>query len=86
MPGALVLSLADLEATDPRPSGRGDERRFCCPLPACAEKPRDRAHQSLGANTATRRQPPIGSDGGRRFFNRGRDQGFPRRRGAGAGH
>jgi hypothetical protein len=47
------LSLAELEAADPRPSGRGDERRFCCPLPACADKPRDRAHQSLGANVAT---------------------------------
>jgi hypothetical protein len=47
------LSLAELEAADPRPSGRGDERRFCCPLPACADKPRDRAHQSLGANVTT---------------------------------
>ena len=48
-----ALSLADLEAFDPHPTGRGDERRFGCPLPACAAKPRDRAHQSLGVNTAT---------------------------------
>jgi hypothetical protein len=48
-----ALSLADLEAFDPHPVGRGDERRFCCPLPACAAKPRDRVHRSLGVNTAT---------------------------------
>jgi hypothetical protein len=52
-PGGAVLSLADLEAFDPQPAGRGDERRFSCPLPACAQKPRDRAHQSLGVNIAT---------------------------------
>jgi hypothetical protein len=52
-PRVPTLSLADLEAFDLRPAGRGDERRFCCPLPACAEKPRDRAHQSLGVNTVT---------------------------------
>jgi hypothetical protein len=51
----VALSLAELEAFDPRPAGApgGAERRFCCPLPACADKPRDRAHQSLGANVAT---------------------------------
>jgi Toprim-like len=51
--GRPALSLADLEAADPRPAGQGDERRFCCPLPACAEKPRDRAHQSLCVNVAS---------------------------------
>jgi hypothetical protein len=50
---ALALSLVDLEAFDPRPAGGRDERRFCCPLPACSEKPRDRAHQSLGVNVAS---------------------------------
>lgn len=48
-----ALSLADLEAFDARPSGGGRERRFCCPLDACRDKPRDRAHQSLSANTDT---------------------------------
>jgi hypothetical protein len=48
-----ALSLAELEAFDPHPAGAGDERRFCCPLPACAGKPRDRAHQALGVNVAT---------------------------------
>jgi Toprim-like len=48
---APALALADLEAFDPRPSGSGRERRFCCPLPACGGKPRDRAHQSLSVNT-----------------------------------
>src|SRR5215211_4445402 len=48
-----ALSLTVLEAFDSHPIGRGDERRFGCPLPACAAKPRDRAHQSLGVNTAT---------------------------------
>jgi hypothetical protein len=47
---APALSLADLEAFDPRPAGAGRERRFGCPLPACRDKPRDRAHQSLSVN------------------------------------
>jgi Toprim-like len=52
-PGARspALALADLEAFDARPSGGGRERRFCCPLEACRDKPRDRAHQSLSVNT-----------------------------------
>lgn len=50
---APALSLADLEAFDAHPSGGGRERRFCCPLPACRDKPRDKAHQSLGVNTET---------------------------------
>jgi hypothetical protein len=45
------LSLADLEAFDARPAGGGRERRFCCPLDACRDKPRDRTHQSLSVNT-----------------------------------
>jgi hypothetical protein len=48
-----ALSLADLEAFDLRPAGAGRERRFCCPLPACRDKPRDRAHQSLCVNVET---------------------------------
>jgi len=48
-----AVSLADLEAFDPRaPAGKG-ERRFCCPLPACAGKPLDAAHRSLSLNTQT---------------------------------
>ena len=45
-----TLSLAELDAFDPHPSGAGAEKRFCCPLPACREKPVDRAHQSLNVN------------------------------------
>lgn len=47
------LSLADLEAFDLcAPAGAG-ERRFCCPLPACAGKPRDAAHRTLSVNVQT---------------------------------
>jgi len=46
-----VLSLAELEAYDPRaPFHDGKERRFCCPLPACADKRIDAAHRSLTLN------------------------------------
>jgi hypothetical protein len=45
-----VLSLAELDAYDDRPAGAGDEKRYCCPLPACRGKPRDRTHQSLCVN------------------------------------
>jgi hypothetical protein len=46
-----VLSLAELEAYDPRaPFHGGKERRFCCPLPACADKRIDAAHRSLTLN------------------------------------
>jgi hypothetical protein len=45
-----VLSRAELDAYDPRPSGKGAERRYCCPLEACREKPVDRGHQSLCVN------------------------------------
>jgi hypothetical protein len=49
---APVLSLADLEAFDPRATGAGRERRFCCPL--CGDdKPKDAAHRSIGANIET---------------------------------
>jgi Toprim domain len=47
------LSLTDLEAFDPHPAGADRERRFCCPLGACRDKPRDRAHQSLSVNAET---------------------------------
>jgi hypothetical protein len=42
-----VLTLAELEAFDPRAPVGGAVRRFCCPLPACAGKPRDAAHRAL---------------------------------------
>jgi hypothetical protein len=44
-----VLSLAELELHDPRPSGQGAERRFLCPLPACADHQRHE-HKNLAAN------------------------------------
>lgn len=46
------LSLADLEAHDPRPSGHGAERRFLCPLPTCADHQRGE-HKNLAANVET---------------------------------
>ena len=49
-----VLSLADLEAFDPSASERGRERRFCCPLPGCADKRRDGRHRSLSLNVDRR--------------------------------
>ncbi len=45
-----TLSLAQLDAHDDRPAGTGAERRYCCPLEACRDKPRDRQHQSLCVN------------------------------------
>jgi Toprim-like len=44
-----VLSLAELELHDPYPTGHGPERRFLCPLPACADHQR-REHKNLTAN------------------------------------
>lgn len=48
-----VLTLADLEAFDPEAPARGRERRFCCPLPGCAEKRHDGRHRSLSLNLET---------------------------------
>ncbi len=48
-----VLSLADLEGFDPDAPARGHERRFCCPLPGCADKRRDGRHRSLAVNVDT---------------------------------
>lgn len=49
-----TLSLADLEAFDPRAPANGRERRFCCPLPGpCEGKRVDRTHRSLAVNTET---------------------------------
>jgi hypothetical protein len=48
-----ALSLAQLEAFDPHPGGGPTERRYNCPLPACAGKPVDRGHQALCANVDT---------------------------------
>lgn len=50
-----VLSLADLESFDPSAPERGRERRFCCPLPGCADKRRDARHRSLSVNVETGR-------------------------------
>jgi len=47
-----VLSLAELELHDPRPTGHGAERRFLCPFPACAHDQR-REHKNLAANIET---------------------------------
>lgn len=44
-----VLSLAELEQHDPRPTGHSVERRFLCPFPACADHQR-REHKNLAAN------------------------------------
>lgn len=45
-----TLSLAMLDAYDSRPAGAGPERRYCCPLLGCRDKPVDRQHQSLCVN------------------------------------
>jgi Toprim-like len=50
---APPLALADLEAFDPQAPPRDGERRFCCPLPACADKPVDADHRSLSAHMST---------------------------------
>jgi hypothetical protein len=47
------LTLAALEAYDPLAPARDGERRFCCPLPACGDKPIDPAHRSLTVNAGT---------------------------------
>src|SRR5688572_10521848 len=44
------LSLADLEAFDPTATAGARERRFCCPLLLCREKPITPAHRSLSLN------------------------------------
>jgi hypothetical protein len=45
-----VLSLADLEAYDPRPSNRGRERRYLCLF--CGDgKPKNAGHRSLSLNS-----------------------------------
>lgn len=49
---SIALSLAELEAYDPRAPRRRGERRFLCPL--CGDgKSRDAAHRSLALNTST---------------------------------
>jgi hypothetical protein len=46
------LSLAELEIFDPG-SRRGNEQRFCCPLPACANKSKTKEHRSLTVNISS---------------------------------
>ncbi len=46
-----TLTLAELESCDPHASSHGRERRFLCPLSACADKPRDTSHRSLALDT-----------------------------------
>jgi hypothetical protein len=50
---APPLTLADLEAFDPQAPPSDGERRFCCPLPACADKPVDGDHRALSVNVGT---------------------------------
>jgi hypothetical protein len=45
-----ILTLEDLEAHDPRSRDGGRERRFLCPLPACADRQRGERHRSLALN------------------------------------
>src|SRR5215212_2130620 len=48
-----VLSLAEIEANDPGTSPHGTERRFLCPLPACADHRQPGQHRSLAVNVET---------------------------------
>lgn len=48
-----VLTLAELEAWDVGTTPDRATRRFCCPLPGCADKPRDAEHRSLSLEVAT---------------------------------
>jgi hypothetical protein len=50
-PAHIILSLAELEAFDPHSREQGRERRFCCPLPACADKRKTPSHRSLAMDT-----------------------------------
>lgn len=48
-----ILTLDTLEGYDQGTHPSRTERRFCCPLPACADKPVDPAHRSLSLNTSS---------------------------------
>ncbi len=48
-----VLTRADLEAHDPRAADHGEERRYLCPLPACAGHQIGARHRSLALNVAS---------------------------------
>ncbi len=50
---AAGLSLADLERNDPTARDHGTERRYLCPLPACADHQRPASHRSLSLNAGT---------------------------------
>lgn len=45
-----ILSLAELQAYDRGTVSNGGESRFCCPLPACSDKPIDASHRSITVN------------------------------------
>ncbi|HEX2949146.1 MAG TPA: toprim domain-containing protein [Armatimonadota bacterium] len=46
------LSLTELESYDPA-NRHGSEWRFCCPLPACADKRVSRDHRSISVNMSS---------------------------------
>ena len=48
-----ILTLAGLEDYDLTSPDTGGQRRFCCPLPDCADKPIDSSHRSLSVATDT---------------------------------
>lgn len=48
------ITRAELEAQDPTARWREGAEVYClCPFPACADKPRDKAHRSLRVNTGS---------------------------------
>ena len=46
-----ILSLKELEEYDEGQVGNGGQHRYCCPLPACSDKPVDSSHRSLAVDT-----------------------------------
>ena len=49
----MALSLADVERHDPGAPERSKERRFLCPLPACADHQRAPLHRSFSVSRET---------------------------------
>lgn len=48
-----ALTLAEIDQHDPGGRGAGRERRYLCPLPACADKQNPHHHRSLAVNLET---------------------------------